>query len=399
MLKIKIIMKHLIIALIGLLAFSLNLFPQNSIDGVLAEVEKNNTRLSALRKSAEAEKIGNKTGIYLENPEFEFHYLWGSPTEVGNRTDLSIKQTFDFPSVYRYQNQISDTRNEQVELEYQKQRRDLILQTRLICSDLVYTNALKHELSKRLIQAQRIAVSYKAQFDLGETSILEYNKSQLNLLSLSKELESLEIERTSLVSELTLLNGGMFIDFTDSLFYSPEIPVDFEEWYVVAEQNNPMLNWLKQEVEISAKQEKLNRALSLPKLQAGYMSEKVVGVHLQGVIVGLSIPLWENKNTVKYARANALAIESITSDEKTQFYNRLKALHSKANSLQKNANDYRLNLLHFDNSELLKKALDKGEITLIEYIVELAFYYESVNQLLELERELNKTLAELNQYM
>ena len=129
------------------------------------------------------------------------------------------------------------------------------------------------------------------------------------------------------------------------------------------------------------------------------MSEKVVGVHLQGVTVGLSIPLWENKNTVKYARASSLAMQSIATDNKTQFYYRLKALHTRASDLQKNANDYRLNLAQFDNSKLLKKALDKGEITLIEYIVELAIYYESVNSLLELERELNKTLAELNQYM
>ncbi|MBA7555176.1 hypothetical protein ES705_47829 [subsurface metagenome] len=82
-----------------------------------------------------------------------------------------------------------------------------------------------------------------------------------------------------------------------------------------------------------------------------------------------------------------------------QLYNQLKALHTKALGLQKNVNDYRLNLLLFDNSELLIKALDKGEITLIDYILELSIYYESVNKLLELEKELNKTLAQLNQYM
>jgi len=82
-----------------------------------------------------------------------------------------------------------------------------------------------------------------------------------------------------------------------------------------------------------------------------------------------------------------------------QFYNQLKALHTKAIGLQNSANDYRLKLLSFDNSEFLKKALDKGEIGLIDYILELSIYYESVNKLLELERGLNKTLAELNQYM
>lgn len=218
-------------------------------------------------------------------------------------------------------------------------------------------------------------------------------------MNINKELESIEIERITLLSELTCLNGEIFIDFTDSQFQSPVIHADFEQWYVSAEQNNPVSIWIEKEMEISKKQEKLNRAMSLPKLQTGFMSEKIIGEQFQGITIGLSIPLWENKNTVKFAKANTIALESIITDNKIQLNNYLKSLHTKAISLKQNADDYRLNLRLFDNSELLKKALDKGEITLIDYILELSIYYESVNKLLELERGLNKTLAELNQYM
>jgi len=389
----------IIITIVSFIILSSNIFAQNTIDTVLAQVEKNNTRLLALRKTTEAEKIGNKTGIYLQNPELGFNYLWGSPAENGNRADLSIMQTFDFPTAYGYKKQISNIKNEQVELEYKKQQIALLLQTRNLCYDLVYINALRSELSKRLVHAQDIANSFKAKFEIGETNILEYNKSQLNLLNISTDLESIEIERIALLSELIRLNGGIPIDIKDTEFNVQEIPLNFEEWYQLAEQNNPILNWLKQEMEISKKQVKLNRAMGLPKLQAGYMSEGLFGVRFQGLTVGLSIPLWENKNMVKYAKANAVALESIESDNKVQFYNKLKTLHTKTIGLQKSVNDYRHNLQKFNNSELLKKALDKGEISLIEYILELSFYYESVNKLLEKERDLNKTLAELNQYM
>ena len=355
--------------------------------------------LSALRKNAEAEKLGNSTGNYPQNPEVEFHYLWSSPAAFGNRTDISIKQTFDFPTAYKYKNQITDIENQQVDLEYKKQLRDLQLQVRLLCFDLVYKNALISELSLRLIHAQSIANSYRLKFDIGETSILEYNKAQLNLLNISKERETNKIDRNALLSELRSFNGGININFTDSVFQSPRVVADFEQWYEMAEQNNPVLNWLKQEIERSYKQEKFIRALSLPKIQAGYMSEKVVGLQYQGIIVGLSIPLWENKNTVKYAKANALAFESIAVDNKTQYYNQLKTLHAKAIGLQNSTTDYRINLLSFDNSELIKKALDKGEITMIDYILEFSIYYESVDRLLKLEMELNKTVAELNQYL
>ncbi|KKL22687.1 hypothetical protein LCGC14_2432960, partial [marine sediment metagenome] len=358
----------------------------------------NNTTLSALKEKAVANKLGNKTGIYMQNPEVEFNYLWGNDV-VGNRTDFSIKQAFDFPTAYKYKNQISNIKNEQVELEYQKQRKELLLESRLICYDLIYTNALHAELSERLSHGQKIATSYKAKLDAGETNILEYNKAQLNLLNLNKELESLSIEKEALQGELTRLNGGTSVMLSDSTFQVSEIPIDFEQWYVQAELSNPLFNWLKKEIELSQKQVNLNKSMSLPKLQAGYMSESVIGQDFKGVTVGLSIPLWENKNTVKYSKANTLAMEIAANDNKVQLYNHLKVLHAKATGLQKIVSDYKENLKLFNNSELVAKALDKGEISLIEYMLELSIYYESVNNLLQSEMEMNKTVAELNKYL
>lgn len=384
---------------IVLLFLPVSLFAQNNVDKVLSQIEKNNTTLSALRKSADAQKVGNKTGIFLKNPEVEFNYLWGTPSAIGNRTDFSIKQSFDFPTAYGYKNQISDIKNEQTELEYRKQQKTVLLQARNICIDLIYTNALKSEYGKRLNHAQNIAKSYKLKFDAGDANVLEYNKAQLNLLNLSNKIELIEIDRTALLSELTRLNGGIAIELADSEIQSQIIPADFEQWYTQAEQSNPILNWLKQEIEISKKQVSLNKALSLPKVQAGYMSETVVGQQFRGISVGLSIPLWENKNTVKYAKANTIALEAVAADNKVQLYNQLKTLHSKAISLQNNVTDYHSKLQSFNSSDLLKKALDKGEISLIDYIMELSIYYENVNRMLELDKDMNKAVAELNCYL
>jgi hypothetical protein len=391
-------MKRLIILLSIILLPGANLFSQNSIDKVVDEVLKNNTTLSALRKNADSELLGNKTGIYLKNPEFAFNYLWGSPANIGNRTDISVLQSFDFPSAYVYRNQISDYQNEQVELEFRKQSKSIIMQIKLVCNDLIYHNALKSELSKRIANAEKIAISFKSKFETGDVGILEYNKAQVNLLNLSKDAESTEIERNALLSELQGLNGGIFIEFTDRVYQLLTIAGDFEQWYIQAEQNNPVLQWLKQEVTINEKNERLNTALGLPKFQAGYMSEDVVGQQFQGVTIGLSIPLFENKNAVKYAKAKTIAVQSAEADTRLQFYNNLKALHTKAVSQQNSLNDYRTNLQLFDNSPLLQKALDLGELSLAEYIFELSIYYESFDKLLELERDLNMTIVELNKY-
>jgi len=388
--------RFILFMLIFLTGFSLS--GQNTVENVLADIEKNNTGLLAFKKKVEADKIGNRTGIFLSNPEFGFNYLYGNPAENGNRTDISIKQTFDFPTAYTYKGRIADSRNIQVELEYQKQLRTLLYQARLLCTELLYTNALKKEYGKRLSHAESIASSFKIKFDKGEAGILEYNKAQLNLLNMRKEFENNIINRISLLSELATLNGGTSVNLDETVFTALIIPDDFESWYLQAVQNNPVLSWLKQELEIIEMQKKLNNAMSLPKLSAGYMSEKVVGQQFHGITAGISIPLWENKNTVKYAKAKAIAVQSMESDTKLVFYNQLKTQHTKVKALQKKITDYRVSLESLDNSALLKKSLDMGEISLTDYFYEISLYYESISKLLEDEKELNKEVAVLNQY-
>lgn len=145
-------------------------------------------------------------------------------------------------------------------------------------------------------------------------------------------------------------------------------------------------------------QKKLNNAMSLPKLSAGYLSEKVVGQQFQGITAGISIPLWENKNTVKYAIAKTAAIKSFESDTKLVFYNQLKTQYAKVKALQKNVTDYRVSLELLDNSALLKKSLDLGEISLTEYFYEISIYYDSIIALLDAEKELSKANTVLIQY-
>ena len=135
--------------------------------------------------------------------------------------------------------------------------------------------------------------------------------------------------------------------------------------------------------------------MALPKFTAGYMSEKIVGEHFQGITVGMSIPLWENKNRTRQAKAQLQATEAIFEDSKLQFYNRLQTLYQKTFALQKNARRIRQSLENNNNEPLLKKALDAGEISLLNYLLEIEYYYNAVNKALEAERDFELAVAEL----
>ncbi|MDR2815777.1 MAG: TolC family protein [Proteiniphilum sp.] len=388
-------MKTIIITLLMLFA-GITLNAQTSINSVLASIEENNTTLKSLRESAEAEKLDNKTGIYLENPEAGFNYLWGNPTDIGNRTDFSVIQTFDIPTITGMKSRMAGEKNNLVEWQYKADRMNILLEAKQYCIELIYYNALKEELALRLQHAETIAAGYKERLDRGDANILEYNKVRLNLSTVQGEISRVDVERNALIEQLNRLNGGNDVFLDDRLFPEIEFPLSFESWYAEAEQKNPVLAYVKQEIEVSKKQVSLSKAMGLPTFSAGYMSEKVVGQRYQGISVGISIPLWANKNRVKQAQAAVRAAESKETDSKRRFYGQLQILYNRTLGLKGTADTYRNSLETANSSDLLKKALDAGEISLLDYILEIGLYYNTVNQALEAERDYQKAYAGLS---
>jgi len=194
------IMNRLIITF--LLLLFVNLANAQTISEVLKQIERNNTVLAALKQSGEAEKISNKTGIYLENPEMEYHYLWGNNSGVGNRTDFSVTQSFDFPTTYRYKQKVSDEKNMQVDMQYQIESKKILLDAKNTCIELIFMNIYSLELEKRLQHARQISGAYQSKFDKGEANILDLNKAKLNLLNAEKELNIHEADKEHLQAEL-----------------------------------------------------------------------------------------------------------------------------------------------------------------------------------------------------
>jgi len=391
-------MKPIIFYILLIVCASASIHAQQGFASILDEIEKNSTSLHALKKHAEAEQLSSRTGIFLQNPEVGFNYLWGSPTAIGNRTDFNVTQSFDFPSAYKYKSNISDLLMSQSELEYQYERINLLYEARLICIELVYYNALLEENRIRLDYAENIAEAVAKMYEEGGISILDHNKAQLNLANAANDHAMLQAEANNLLAELARLNGGREISMDLQQYPPVLLPTDFDIWYKEAEQKNPLLQYMNREVEISENEEKLSRAMSLPKFSAGYMSEKVVGEKYQGLSVGMSIPLWENKNTVKAARAQTAANMAMASDSQLQLYSMLKNQYRKALDLKQISEAYSASLIASNTTDLLKQAYDLGQISLIEYLVEVQFYYETMVKALNTRREMQRAVAEIEKW-
>jgi outer membrane protein TolC len=387
-------MKNVLIIMI-LIGINANSFAQNSIDYIVEQVEKNNSTLAAYKLDNQANKTGNKTGILPSNPSLGLNILKGDPSSLGRRTDFSISQSFEFPTVYMYQNQIANLKNEQLDLNYISQKNSIILQTRMILAELTYLNALEAEFTVRNQNNIQIAKTIEKMMEIGETSIITNNRAQANLLNSQKELEQIQIRISESKMQLYALNGGMEIEYSNRIFDNTEIPEDFEKWYTIAVENNPNIQWISQELHISDKQRRLNLAKSLPNFSAGYMTETTPSERFQGVSFGLSIPLWQNNNTIKYAKLKKKAVEGLESDAKLQFYNQMKILFQKISSLKESIYDFKEKMSDNKHITLLEKALSKGEISLSDYYYELMIFYDNKVKLLEMEKELNISISQL----
>lgn len=386
-----------ILLIIGSLAV-LQLSAQDSFAPVLQSIEQNNTTLKALREQANATKIENHTGINMANPEVEYGRQWGNKNAESDKYDLSVTQSFDFPTAYRHKKQLANQLDKKADLTYEQQKRDVLLEARNLCVELAYQDELNKVLTERVQYARNLSDAYEKLFEKGDINVIERNKTKLTLLNLQKSKEMNEVEINTLKKELQRLNGGIAVDMLVLVYPQYMLPSDFDTWFMQVKDNNPAILLAEQQVEASRKQEQLIRSLNLPKFSAGYVNAYEGRGRFNGFTVGVSIPLWEGKNTVKAQKAQTQALQYQQEDNTVQFRNTVFAQYDRAKRLSGILAEYKETLGHSNNRELLQKAFEKGQMSLITFLQELTVYYETVDRYMQAQRDYQLAVVQLQQW-
>jgi hypothetical protein len=218
------------------------------------------------------------------------------------------------------------------------------------------------------------------------------------LLAIKTESQINESERNQLLHKLTELNGGLDVVLEDTNYPLLTLIPAFEVMDSLIEANDPVVKMITQEKEVAKYQLGLTKSLSLPKIQAGYHFQSILGQQYQGAHLGLSIPLWENKNKVKAQNANLVLSNLQIEEHRTEHYYRNKQLYEQYLNFKKIVEEYQSLLSNTNNIELLSKALDTGEISSIEYFMEQSYFYSAYDKSLLTEMELQKVIASLYKF-
>ncbi len=384
-------MKKIIIILL-LIAWALpaRLDAQPHYAQVLKDVEANNPVLLAARKRAEAQQTAAHVGALLPNPEVEAAYYWGDPSSVGIRWDLGISQSFEMPSVLVRRARLRKLQEQAAGLDYQVVRNATLLEAQLTCADMIYYRALGMIYSRRCQAAIRIADLYQRRYAAGDCSILDYNRAQMNLADVQNRAAEINLQGDHAVHDLQRLVGGESYLFYQSEYEEVRVETSFESWYEQLEMQNPSLRLLDNQVEAARYQRQLSRAQWLPEVSVGYASENVVGQSFRGVKVGLSLPIWSLQRAVKASRlAEAAATEELSS-QRTEWFSRLQCMFHRHEALIRNVGNLREAFQRCNSIDLLDKALDAGEISLEQYLLEADYYYNIEMQIWDVAHELEQ---------
>ena len=368
-------------------------YGQRSVDDVLREVEAASKELKAQRELTAAQKMEAQTGKYLANPSVEFESLWGGAERIRN-SELTVMQAFDFPSAYASRNKIAKLRSSYYDTEGAALRQQLLLDAKTLCIQIVHLNRMKEFLSER-VNAERLDSAYRRKFAIGEANILECNKIGVELISAKTEYNLNEAELLAKCQQLATLTGTESDRFSGLVYPTVESLPAFEQLSALYMEQNPQVQSLQQQVSVDKQSVSLNRSLSLPKFEMGYRHDFGGEGRFKGFKVGMSIPLFENKNKVKAARAQAASSSAQLESVRLNAASELRQLYDQAVTLRESMRSMESVLLAQNNLSMLNKALDAGQITVIEYITEIGVLYQSRQMQLQLERDYNLITAQL----
>ena len=381
-----------------LFACPLPLLAQSGIGDVLKSIEANNTTLRAGQQLNQSQKLEARTGKFLPNPSVELNQLWAGGEGGGNAYEFAAVQSFDFPTTYFNKNKLSKLKVAGADYQYAVTRQQVLLKAQQACQEIIYLRKQRALLEKRLQNADQLEQLYRERLALGAANQMEYNKIQLEKVNANNASRRNAAALRAQMELLQSLNGGLPIEFSDTEFpVLPALPAyeELESAYLAADPN---LRNLGSESDAAQQEVKVNRALTLPKFDLGYRRNGGSDANMNGFRIGISIPLWENRNTVRQAKAQAeyavLNLEDNTQTLKATLHD----LYVQAQALQASRDEYAETIALQRTEDLLNRALSTGQISMVDYFVEISLLYDSIQNYLDVEKEYQNVMAQLLQY-
>ncbi len=357
----------------------------------------NNPDLLSETRSTAAANADELTGLTLADPEVNVSYMLGVPSDVPNKTNIEVTQTFDFPTMSGARRRLAKAQGRVQDAALMARRSQLALEVEKALIEYVYASRLTAELEEWDALSARMLAEADTALKAGTMTIMEHNGISLQSLAARDELDASRVELASTLAALRRLNGGKPLENLPQDWPDASLPPSLEEWTELAMRVNPELEQAGAALELASREVDLRKKQGLPEFSVGYVNELVKGGNYHGASIGFSLPLWGNRGRVKGAEALRQAAEESLQSARESFALKAQADWERATMLRQVWERYERAWAEASamTERHLSTALQKKAISITDWLGARATLKEYAMRRLQAAREWQLARAEL----
>ena len=387
-------MKRFLIAVsFVLMAFTAS--ADNSVDDVLKQIAQNNLTLRALQHDNEADVLDIKAENSLDGLSVEYSPFFRSGYSGVAESELVVSQEIQFPTKYADRNKQAKMLKSVGGKMYEKNRRDILLEAEQLCIDVIRLNKTLAMLDQRLKNSETLHQMYDKRMAAGDANILEVNKVKLDCMEVQTMVSEAQNERMLLLQQLQQLNGGKPVTIDSEKFPEFQPIKDFESYkalYLASDADIQMAETMLKSADMNVKMQKREW---LPNISFGYRRNTEQKEGVNGLMVGVSFPLYSNSKRIKAARERRQSAELQVEQARKDAESQLQSGYQQLVGLQQVLDHSDVKMMQ-ESIVLFSKALQHGEINALDYYTEVNSIYEKLQRHIDIHCQSAKLHAVLH---
>lgn len=385
-------MKHTIIAV---LACACSLAANaRTIDGVLAEIARNNISLQAMEAEMSAIGYEISSDNTLGAPSVEYSPFFRKGVSGVASSELIVSQEFDFPTLYAARGKSGRMRRDMLASDLAVARRDILFEAKSKCLQLVMLEKQGEILKNRQAVSTELLRLYEVKDAAGDATALDLNRIKLESMQIAAELSSNRAAVARLCQELSALNGDKPISLVNPEYGEVPLMLLDKDYVETLVSNDAAMEAARLSVASAGQDAKVSRQGWLPGLTVGYRRNTEMAEASNGVLIGVSVPLFSTSSKVKAANLRLVASQLTLAEVESNVRNSIAASMAELRDMHELMDVYDTALMS-QTLQLLKKSVDMGNMSVTDYYLESDKIYAALQNYIEIENRYHLLAAEL----
>jgi len=267
-------------------------------------------------------------GASWDIPKTSVEGEYGRINSFTKDNSLTLSQSFAFPTVYVNQYKLATANVKSSEWQHEVSQLEIATQVKQIYWQLAYLQSKRSLLNYQDSLFSGFFRAAELRANIGETNRLEMITARSRKLETKNLLQQVESDLRICSKKLqALLNTEIELYPADKVLRRSDHTL-VDETSLLSQ--NPSVGYLKQQVEISRYEKKLEQSRMLPDLSIGYFSQTMTGSQdgsrtfgsgdrFNGIQAGVSIPIWTKPFT---SRSKAAKWKEKTAETNAEYFSR-----------------------------------------------------------------------------